>query len=95
VNHFTFPHLGPSSFSGWHLILDVPQQVSGNILPRTIGAPIVEKNLSEINSAPGRQAAALLKRTQIRSLEAPLSTISTVTSLAEINPGVAMSTQRK
>lgn len=76
-------------------MLDVPKPISGQILPRAIGAPIVEKNLSEINSAPGRQASSMLRSTQIRSLATPLSAISTVTSLAETNPGVAMSTQGK
>ena len=56
---------------------------------------MVEKNLSEILSAPGRQAASLTRTTHLRSLAAPLSAIATVTSLSETNPAVAIGSQGK
>lgn len=80
---------------GWHVVLDVPKKSGNHLLPRPFSAPIVERNLSEIHSAPGRQASVLIRTAQLRSLAAPLSTISTVTSLAETNPAVAMSTPCK
>lgn len=80
-----------NKFLGWHVVLDVPKACGNFLLPRAVGAPIVERNLSEIHSAPGRQAASLTRTTHLRSLAAPLSAISTVTSLAETNPAVAMS----
>ena len=82
-------HLCP--VAGWHLVLDVPKESHNHLLPRPFVAPFVASNLSEILSAPGRQAASLIRTTHLRSLAAPLSAISTVTSLSETNPAVAMS----
>jgi hypothetical protein len=76
---------------GWHLVLDVPKESSSTLLPRAELPPLVQKNLSELHSAPGRQAASLIRTTHLRSLAAPLSAVATATSLAETNPSVAVS----
>jgi hypothetical protein len=76
---------------GWHLILDVPKESSTTLLPRAELPPLVQRNLSELHSAPGRQAASLIRTTHLRSLAAPLSAVATATSLAETNPSVAVS----
>ena len=77
-------------------MLDVPKvNNKNNILPRTPVYPLVGKNLSELNSAPGRQAASMIRTTHLRSLEAQLSAVSTATSLAETNPSMAISSEGK
>lgn len=68
--------------TGCHLVLDVPSQTDEDrILPVSKVPPLVQTNLSELYSAPGRQASAMLKTAHLRSLEAPLSAIGVATSL--------------
>lgn len=77
---------------GWQLNLDVPKtDETGRILPCASLPPLVQSNLSELYSAPGCQAASMLKNTHLRSLEAPLSAIGITTSLSETNPSVGIS----
>jgi hypothetical protein len=71
---------------GWHLELNVPEKQStdsSRILPCFPSFPLLEKNLSEIASAPGRQAASFLKPSHFRCLASPLSTVGVASSLAE------------
>lgn len=77
-------------FKGWHLVLDAPTPRASTILPCAEAPALVQKNLSELHSAPGLQAAALIKTTHLRSLASPLSAVATATSLAETNPSVAV-----
>jgi hypothetical protein len=83
--HLTFFQLSfllTFSPSGWQLVLHVPKQDDeGGILPVNIVPPLVQTNLSELYSTPGRQASSMLKATHLRSLEAPLSAIGVATSL--------------
>ena len=75
--------------SGWHLDLEVPQPTRGNgILPCATAPSLVQNNLSELYSAPGRQAASMIQKIHLRSLENKLSTVATATSLAETNPSM-------
>ena len=74
--------------AGWHLVLDVPEEGPRTILPCVPLSSLVQRNLSEIHSAPGRQAAALIRTTDLRSLASPLSAVATATSLAEANPSI-------
>jgi hypothetical protein len=86
------PHVCLCLCIGWHLDLDVPMvDKSNGILPRSVVFPLLQRNLCELYSAPGRQAASMLRRTHLRSLEAPLSAIATATSLAECNPSMLIS----
>lgn len=66
---------------------------SDGILPRSAAFPLIQRNLSELYSAPGRQAASMLRQTHLRSLEYQLSAIATATSLAEFNPSMAVSSK--
>jgi hypothetical protein len=71
---------------GWHLVLDVPENPStesSRILPCYPSYPLLEKNLTEIASAPGRQAASFLKPSHFRCLASPLSTVGVASSPAE------------
>lgn len=71
---------------GWHLVLDVPEKEStdsSRILPCYPSFPLLEKNLSEIASAPGRQAASFLRPSHFRCLASPLSTVGVASSPAE------------
>jgi hypothetical protein len=71
------------------LDLDVPTtKTCDEILPRSAIYPVLQRNLCELYSAPGRQAASMLRSTHLRSLESPLSAIATATSLAEFNPSM-------
>jgi hypothetical protein len=75
---------------GWHLVLDVDQATQGDmILPCPPRQPLVQYNLSELYSAPGRQAASMINSTHLRSLESSLSAVATATSLAETDPAMA------
>lgn len=80
---------------GWQLNLDVPSREtdSSRILPCSPAFPVLSKNLAELNSAPGRQAAAFNRTSHLRCLESNLSAVATATSLAETNPSV--SSERK
>ena len=71
---------------GWQLDLSVPKSNRGksNILPRADSFPVLERNLSEICSVPGRQAASFLTPSHFRPLASPLSTFAIMSSPAEI-----------
>lgn len=69
---------------GWKLRLEVPTPSSKySILPRQSSFPVLQTNLAEIASAPGRQAASLLTLTNVRGLASPLSTLAIAASPAE------------
>lgn len=70
---------------GWHLVLDVPppERNPSHILPCKESFPVLERNVSEIASAPGRQASSLLKLSHFRCLASPLSTVAIASSPAE------------
>jgi hypothetical protein len=77
---------------GWQLNLSVPHddvERSRMILPRARTFPVLESNLSEIASAPGRQAASLLRTSHFRCLASPLSTFAVASSPAESNTSLA------
>jgi hypothetical protein len=77
---------------GWHLELDVPYHTDpdqSRILPCFPSFPVLEKNLSEIASAPGRQAASFLKQSHFRCLSLPLSTVSIASSPSESGGTIA------
>jgi hypothetical protein len=76
-------------------VLDAPKPRSKTLLPRAEPSDLVQRNLSELHSAPGRQAASLIRTTHLRSLAFPLSAVATATSLAETNPAVAVSSDGK
>ncbi|CAB9501781.1 Catalyzes the transfer of the gamma-phosphate of ATP to D-galactose to form alpha-D-galactose-1-phosphate (Gal-1-P) (By similarity) [Seminavis robusta] len=72
---------------GWHLRLDAPkEEKTSHILPCAPSFPIFSKNLAEMTSTPGRQAAAFSRTSHLRSLASQLSSVATATSLAETNP---------
>jgi hypothetical protein len=92
------PSVPPKNSDDWaepgcHVILEVPEQClpSGSILPCRSTFPILEKNLSEIASAPGRQAASLLRPSHFQCLSLPLSAVAVASSFAE---NCATKTQR-
>jgi hypothetical protein len=71
---------------GWHLNLDVPNFVEPDwrpILPRFPSFPVLERNLSEIASAPGRQTSSFLKQSHFRCLVSPLTAVSVASSPSE------------
>ncbi|KAL7574930.1 hypothetical protein ACA910_010756 [Epithemia clementina (nom. ined.)] len=70
---------------GWRLDLSVPESTEhqNGILPRARIFPLLEKNLSEVCSAPGQQAASFLCTSHFRSLASPLSSFATMSSPAE------------
>ena len=77
---------------GWQLCLDVDNDHDSSlILPRAPVFPLVEKNISEISSAPGRQASSLLRTSHLKSMTAPLSTFAVASSPAEQNTSLAVS----
>lgn len=82
---------------GWHLVLDVPdtdeQQDPSRILPCRPKFPVLEKNLSEIASAPGRQAASLLRTSHFRCLSSPLSAFAVASSPAETGASMPSSSE--
>ena len=75
--------------------LDVNKEEGDRILPCPFRQPLVQYNLSELYSAPGRQAASMINSTHLRSLETPLSAVATATSLSETDPAMAKSADRK
>jgi hypothetical protein len=91
VSHLLDSNLWIFVCKGWHLELHVPKPITQSILPRAEVPPLVQRNLSEIHSAPGRQAASLLRTTHLKALATPLSAVAIATSLAETNPAVAIS----
>jgi len=71
---------------GWHLNLEVPEDYDASrILPCAKVFPVLQKNLAEIASAPGRQAASLLRASHMRCLSSPLSVFGVASSPAETN----------
>jgi len=80
---------------GWHLVLDVPGDSleESRILPCRPRFPVLEKNLSEIASAPGRQAASLLRTSHFRCLSSPLSAFAVASSPAETVASVPTSSE--
>ena len=76
---------------GWHLLLDVDTGTtqSDRLLPCPPRQSLVQYNLSELHSAPGRQAASMINSTHLRSLETSLSAVATATSLAETDAAMA------
>jgi hypothetical protein len=75
------------------LVLDVPRETRNTILPCATVQPLLQRNLSELYSAPGRQAASMIRAIHLRALEAPLSAVGTATSLAETNPSLGMAAE--
>lgn len=75
---------------GWHLDLNVPKNDHrpSAILPCAPSFPVLQNSHSEFCSAPGRQAASMIKEPHLRSLTAPLSAAAQAISLAETNPSV-------
>ena len=71
---------------GWHLNLEVPAESDEfRILPCAPYFPILERNLAEIASAPGRQAASMLREFHLRCLAFPMSVFSVASAPAEKN----------
>lgn len=77
------------------MVLDVAKEMRSTILPCANVQPLVQRNLSEIYSAPGRQAASMMRTSHLRALEEPLSAVGTATSLAETNPSMAITSDGK
>lgn len=71
---------------GWHLNLEVPEESDEfRILPCARSFPVLERNLAEIASAPGRQAASMLRESHLRCLASPMSVFSVASAPAEEN----------
>jgi hypothetical protein len=69
---------------GCHIDLSVePRLPNSSILPCRPKYSVLEKNLSEIASAPGCQAASLLRLSHFRCLASALSAVSVASSPAE------------
>lgn len=69
---------------GWLLNLEVPADVGTEmILPRS-KTYLVESNLAEIASAPGRQASSLLRSSRLKCLTSGLSALAKASAPAEI-----------
>lgn len=77
------------------LDVDKSDDLEDRILPCPPKQDLVQRNLSELYSAPGSQAASMINSTHLRSLETPLSAVATATSLAETDPAMAKSADRK
>lgn len=74
---------------GWQINLDVPEDErhgSRSLLPRVPVSSVLQKNHSEMCSAPGRQVASLIKTTHLQALNTPLSAAAQAISLAETRP---------
>eukprot|EP00957_Ditylum_brightwellii_P208567 15358061-Ditylum_brightwellii.AAC.1 len=89
------PSVPPSSSTdiwaepGWHVVLDASREqnlTTPTILPSMSSGSLIRTFLSECTSAPGRQAASLLKPRHLRMLTAPLSSISQSSAPAEPYP---------
>lgn len=71
---------------GWHLNLEVSQANDDfRILPCAPSFPVLEMKLAEIASAPGRQAASMLRTSHLRCLASPMSVFSVASAPAEEN----------
>jgi hypothetical protein len=96
---FGMPSVPPSRGNGnwaepgWQLVLDVPQkpETHQSILPCAPSFPVFDKNLSDICSAPGRQAASMVRTSYLRRLASPLSTFAIASSPAETNASLSLS----
>jgi hypothetical protein len=86
------PHVPPTKSSenwaepGWKLDLSVHNDDAyraSMILPCVPSFPVLESNLSEISSTPGRQAASMLRTSHFRCLSSPLSAFAVASSPAE------------
>jgi hypothetical protein len=86
------PHVPPTKSSenwaepGWKLDLSVPNNDAHRasmILPCAPSFPLLESNLSEISSTPGRQAASMLRTSHFRCLASSLSAFAVASSPAE------------
>jgi hypothetical protein len=80
---------------GWKLVLDVPlaEERSRSILPCAQSFPLLDTNLSEIASAPGRQAASMVRASYLRCLASPLSTFAVASSPAETNAMLSLNSK--
>lgn len=94
----SLPSVPPSKSSdewaepGWQLNLEVPEEPDDfRILPCAPSFPILEKNLAEIASAPGRQAASMLRASHLRCLASPMSIFSVASAPAEENSSFSQS----
>lgn len=79
----------PWAEPGWNVDLSVPDEEScgaQSLLPRVHVSSVFQKNHSEFCSAPGRQAASVIKPTSLQALCTPLSSATQAISLAELNP---------
>ena len=87
----SIPTGDPDSWAepGWHVDLSVPKQKTGTLLPCPPSFPLLERNICEMSSAPGRQAASLIRDADLRCLTSHISAVATATSLAETDPSVA------
>jgi len=78
---------------GWHLLLDVPERNEeediSRILPCRQPFLTLEKNLAEIESAPGNQSASFLRPAHFRCLSSPLSAFAVASSPAETGAALA------
>lgn len=74
----------PWAEPGWKLDLSVGRRgVGRTLLPCAEIFPLLEKNLAEISTAPGRQAAFLIQNSTFHGVSSPLSRLATLTSPAE------------
>lgn len=93
----SLPHVPPTKSSenwsepGWKLNLSVPTDNRDDmILPCTPSFPVLESNLAEIASTPGRQAASMLRTSHFRCLASPLSAFAVASSAAESNSSLPL-----
>ena len=76
---------------GWKLNLSVPSDNRDDmILPCTPSFPVLENNLAEIASTPGRQAASMVRTSHFRCLASPLSAFAVASSAAEFNSSLPL-----
>ena len=76
---------------GWKLNLSVPTDNRNDmILPCSPSFPVMECNLAEIASTPGRQAASMLRTSHFRCLASPLSAFAVASSAAESNTALPL-----
>ena len=77
----------PWAEPGSMVSLDVPKDTRPScLLPRAPIFPVFQNNHAECCSVAGRQLAALIDPSHLKSLSTPLSAVSQAISLAEVNP---------
>mmetsp|Transcript_17416 Transcript_17416/g.24593 ORF Transcript_17416/g.24593 Transcript_17416/m.24593 type:complete len:684 (-) Transcript_17416:3-2054(-) len=91
----SMPPLLPSSNKkwaepGWHVVLENPEgflrtRNKHTILPRHSKGSLLNSNISQCNSAPGRQAAYILKTNYLKNLQNPMTTILQGRAPAEVS----------